>query len=123
MKKGFLKTRQQHKAMKLLMMLDNPHFTTTQSLRLINANCGAVKFHRILQRLNFAAPTNEPWEKGYDFNLPSEYGSPSYAMNHNSFSWTLSGLEFIIEILKSERIAFDIPKELSEKLFSLENKR
>lgn len=121
MEKGFLKARHKDKALKLLTM-NNPHFTTTQSLSLIDANCGPAKFHRILQRRKFATPTKEPWCKGYDFHLPSEYGSGTYSMNHYSFRWTIAGVKFIVEILKSERIAFDIPQELSEKLNIMENK-
>lgn len=116
MKKGLLKTRQKNKALKLLTT-ERPCFTTNQALRLIDANCGAVKFHQILEQRKLAPSTKEPWEKGYDFNLPLEYGHGTYGIKeHHSFRWTIAGIKFISEILSCEKIGFEIPQELIEKL-------
>jgi hypothetical protein len=114
-RKGFLKERLRNKALKSLTR-DNPHFTTTQALWLINAKCGAAKFHKILQRRNLATPV-EPWDKGYKFNLPPEYGSGTCSIkDHCSFAWSIAGVKFMSEILASERIVFEMPKELIEKV-------
>lgn len=115
LKKGLLKERLKNKALKLLAM-DNPHFTTTQALLLINAKCGPAKFHKILQSLNYATPVTS-WCKGYDFNLPKEYGGGTCSIKeHSSFSWTIAGIKFMLKILQLKGIAFDIPQELIERL-------
>lgn len=115
LEKGLLKERLKNKALRELKK-ENPRFTTTQALLVINAKCGAAKFHKILQRLKHAEPIFEPGEKGYNFDLPSEYGGGSYSMNHHSFVWRIAGIKFISEILSSEGIKFNIPQELIEKL-------
>ena len=113
-KKGLLKERQENKALKALNR-DDPRFTTTEALRLINAKCGAAKFHKILQSRKLAMPV-ETGEKGYNFDLPSKYGGGTFSMNHHSFCWTIIGVEFMSKILLSEDIAFNMPQKLTGKL-------
>ena len=85
--------------------------TTTESLAALSAGCGPVKFHKILLKRGHATAV-EGFDKGYNFDLPSEYGCGSYSISHHSFAWTLEGVYFIAQILREEGIVFTIPSEL-----------
>ncbi len=112
MKPGELKARRRKNALeKLRTSSVSPHLNTTDALWALDAGCGAVKFHRILQRRGLASPI-EGFDGGYDFHLPAECGGGSLSLDHHSFQWSPQGLSYIAEILDDEGIAYSIPEEL-----------
>lgn len=118
MEPGELKARRRRKALDQLRTRSfPPHLNTTDALWALDAGCGAVKFHRILQRRGLATPV-EGVDGGYDFHLPSECGGGSYAIDHHSFQWSPAGLSRIADILREEGIAYTIPGELRRWLSS-----
>lgn len=112
MKAGELKARRRRKALDRLRSSSlAPHLNTTDALWALDAACGPVKFHRILQKRGLATPV-EGFDGGYDFHLPSECGGGTSAMDHHSFQWSPAGLSYMVEILREEGITCTIPDEL-----------
>src|ERR1035437_3444958 len=116
MESGELKRRQRAKALKLLDYEKHgpgfkPRFTTTEALRLLDANCGAARFHRLLITRG-VAKAKEDFDKGNDFSLPSEYGGGTFSIDHHSFHWTTKGVEYMASVLRDEGIAHSIPEKL-----------
>lgn len=112
MEQGKLNRRRRRKATERLNSRGTaPRLTTTESLSALNADCGSVKFHRILASRGLATPV-EGFDGGYQFDLPSEYGGATYSIEHHSFQWTPAGINFICIILAEEGIAYEAPEEL-----------
>lgn len=111
---GELKRRRKAKAQRSLDR-ERPYFTTTEALCLIDAECGPVKFHRLLVRRGQATP-RRGFDKGYEFALPSEYGGGTYSLNHHSFHWTPQGVAFIAKVLGEESIGCVLPGRLAAKV-------
>jgi hypothetical protein len=112
MRHGELKARRRRKALDQLRTSSfPPHLNTTDALWALDAGCGPVKFHRILQRRGLATPA-EGFVGGYEFHLPSECGGGTYAIHHRSFQWSPIGLSHIAGILRDEGIGYTIPDEL-----------
>lgn len=112
MKPGELKARRRRKALERLRTSRiPPHIRTTDALWALDAGCGAVKFHRILQRRGLATPV-DGFDGGYDFKLPNECGGGTSAIDHHSFQWSPAGIAYMVDILREEGIAYTIPDEL-----------
>jgi hypothetical protein len=112
MNPGELTKRRQRKALdRLRYRGSTPRLTTTESLCALNADCGPIKFHRILAARGLATPI-EGSDGGYEFDLPSEYGAGTFALKHHSFQWTPAGISFISQVLDEEGLSFEIPTEL-----------
>lgn len=116
MKPGELTRRNRAKAIQLLAQLgEKVRFTTTQALCLIEAECGAVKLHRLLATRGLAARRKD-LEGGYDFAAElAAYGESTFSIEHHSFQWSLRGLHFIAHILDEEGIAYKLPENLPKK--------
>lgn len=96
------RTRRLHK--KALKRLESdssrPRLTTTESLVVLEAECGAAKLHRILEKRGLARRLQWP-DKGYKFALPAKYGGGTISIkNHRSFHWSPKGIAFISSTLR-----------------------
>ena len=112
MEPGELKRRRKAKALRLLdQESGTPHFTTTEALCLIDADCGPKKFHWLLESRGYTKPV-EGLKGGYDFALPLAYGKGTLSINHRSFQWTPEGVAFVAAVLNEERIDFRLPPKL-----------
>ena len=112
MRPGELKARRRRRALEQLRTRSiPPHLRTTDALWALDAGCGAIKFHRILQRRGLATPVRG-FDGGYEFYLPSECGGGTFAVDHHSFQWSPVGLSYMANILREEGIAYSIPDEL-----------
>lgn len=115
MEKGVLKNRRKAKALRLLRRgVGSPRFTTTEVLSLLDAECGAVSFHKILMKRGLAKPVTVHGRKaGYHFSLPSACGSGTLSIEHHSFRWTAAGAAYVARILTKEGIAHQVPSEIA----------
>jgi hypothetical protein len=114
MQPGELKRRRKAKALRSLDR-ERPHFTTTEALCLIDAECGPIRFHRLLARRGQATPRHG-FDKGYDFALPSAYGGGTYSINHHSFQWTPEGVAFMATVLGHEGIGYRMSEKLAARI-------